>query len=67
MGVKYLNPTEGPTFRIEYDPPRFVIEINERVIEGIDKQPDNLSDLQRDIINLVDDYFAGRLIDPEND
>ncbi len=66
ISVQYLNPTEGPTFDIQYNPPRFVIVINERVIRGIDKRPSNYSDLQREITKQMNRYFAGRLIDPEN-
>ena len=57
LNVQYLDTFEGPTFRIRNNPPGLLIEINQRVIEGIDKQPGKLSDLQREITDLVANYF----------
>ncbi len=54
----YANASEGPIFRISKARPLLTIEINERVIAGIEKDPGNLHVMKRQILQKIDKFLA---------
>ncbi len=54
----YKDATEGATFRIVKNPPKLIIEINDRVVAGMKDNPVKAGRVRQGVIETLDMFLA---------